>query len=378
MNFSNTVLSALAKLRPPFARSAALLYPYSAAESNVNPGISYLLPFGETVRAAGAGTVLSANAQAVNFFTKNTSLAVSSPFSVVIDHGNGIVTGVSGLEVANVALGQQVNRGDLLGTTSTGEIFFSASVSGKRLNPMSINPHFSLQNGNEVTGQTGMVRFSPDTLLRDLSQGVTALFFSGIRYFVGASLSPFLLNIDFNGNGTKIGPAVAGFGPTDYWNVYAPVTFLATPNSGCYITGAESVTFNLPQVLPLLDYKSNTSPVVFERLAPILSAAGSNASFDPMLATYMGDGEAIPTFNLRNIPPGQYTLYLYTNQAGGTLFYIWLNGVYVGAPAFVQPAGHTVFDSSNTLSYTFTVTSSLQVLSIGFEGYISGLQLLNT
>jgi hypothetical protein len=386
MNLSTPTLNALAKLRPPFARSATFLYPFTN-EGLVNPGITVQMPAGEPVVAAGAGTVVDVYRQLPIYQVSDNTLLKAVVYYVVIAHGGLVFTTVAGLSGVNVVKGSTVQRGQRIGTMSSDNLFVAAQIDNKAINPLTLNKHWAIQNSAFVVGQGNKIRFAPDQLLRDLSNGIVVFLHNGIKYFKQAvAPTPFLVNIAFNGDGTKTGSAATGITADDYWNDYLPEDFQALVDSACYYPylgsfGIQAYDFTAQPVLHLSDYAGNRNQVLLERVAPMLSAANSGLSWDAMLARWIG-GYLGPVpyeniFRLRNVPPGTYTLYLYANA--GTLgsastFYVSINSGTptvltnnpVLTPAFIEHYNYVKID------VTLARNDALTIKTIG---YLSGLQL---
>lgn len=232
MNLSSESLGILSKLRPPFSRSATLLFLFTG-EDRVNPGITVEMAASEPAVAPGDGTVTKIYTAVPFWQTSDEVLRRTTVYHVQIDHGGHVTTLVGGMSSVDIIPGQTVSRGDKLGDLFTNQLFFSAACAGKAINPVMIGQHWLPQNGNVVTGQSGKIRFAPDRQARDLSAGVTASWASGVQYFEQPAPAPFLINIDFNGTGSKTGLAATGISSTDYWNVYTPVSFTGTISTAC-------------------------------------------------------------------------------------------------------------------------------------------------
>jgi len=390
MSFSTDSLNVLAKLRPPFARSALLLYPFTP-EGRVNSGITVETMQGEPAVAPGSGVVKKVFSQMPQWQTNSAELRRTVVSHVQIDHGGTVSTVVGGLSTVNVRSGQNIYRGDLLGSLFTNQCFLSASVGVKPINPLTANKHWLPQNGSVVVGQGGKIRYAPDRLFRELSHGVSVVLHDGIQYFTSLIVPPrLLINIAFNGDGSKAGLGAVGSGPDDFWNVYTPEDFLAVISSTCsyyYASyyGVETFySFSGTPAQYLNDYTNRRSPVFLDRVAPLFSAASSAASWDDMLKRwvggYLGPVPYENTFRLRNLPAGTYNLYLYANQGAyptATTFYV---GVNYGTPTAQSnsPIVTPVFvEGSNYVKYTLTVPSK-GFITFKAVGYLSGLQLERT
>jgi hypothetical protein len=389
MNISTESLLSLAKLRPPFARSALLVVPYSQ-EGNANPGITVEMVVGEPAIAPGTGIVRRIYGALPRWVFSDNTLATTAVKHIEIEHGNGVTTVVGGLSTVDVILGQTVYRGDRLGTLLTNQLFISVILGKKTLNPVMLNKHWFPQNGNVVSGQGGRIRFAPDRLARDLSHGVSAVLHSGIVYFKQLlTPTPFLINIAFNGDGSKTGLAATGYDTTDYWNVYTPSDFYATIAYSCYYSygysyGTSFYDFSDAPVLCLRTYQNESSPVLLERVAPLFSAAGTAASWDNMLKRwiggYLGPVPYENTFRLRNLPAGNFNLFLYANQGAfpmASTFYVSVNA---GLPTSQtnNPIVTPVFvEGSNYVKYALVIPAN-GYITIKAVGYLSGLQLQRT
>jgi len=388
MNYSADTLSILARLRPPFSRSATMLFPYTR-EGEVNSGITVETVSGEPAVAPGTGQVKAVYTQLPTFQTTDTDLPRTTVWHILIEHGGRVTTLIGGFTSVFVVPGQTVYRGDTLGTLFTNQLFFSASVGGKTINPLAINPRWILQNGNVVVGQGGKLRFAPDKIGRDLSNGLGAVL-NGWRYFYGLLRpTPLLVNVAFNGDDSKTGYGAAGFSSSDYWNAYVPEDFFATISNACYYYSATPdgfhtnfVAFGSEAAMYLRGYDNQLSPVILERIAPMFSAAGSAFSWDDMLKNWIG-GYVGPIpyeniFRLRNLPAGDYELYLYADQGtfpNASTFYV---SVGAGLPSTQanNPLGATSFiQGQNYVLYTLTLPAQ-SYITFKTVGYLSGLQLL--
>jgi len=399
MNISTATLITLAKLRPPFARSALILFPFTG-EGRLNSGITVEMVVGEPAVAPGTGTVTKIYTEIPRWQTNDATLQTTAVKVVLIDHGNGVSTLVSGLQTVAVIQGQTVYRGDTLGTLLTTQLFMAAELGKKTINPLTLNKHWLPQNGNVVTGQGGMIRFAPDRIVRDLSRGILVTVTGGISYFKQLlTPTPLLINIDFNGNGGKAGLAATGLSDEDYWNVYTPVDFGTIAASNCYYSASvygfwfgygygfaslEFFSFTEAPVLCLQTYANERSPVILERIAPLYSAAGSGASWDDMLETwvggYLGPVPYENTFRIRNLPAGNFDLYLYANEGTfptASTFYVAVNA---GLPTSQSnnPVVTPVFvEGSNYVKFSLVVPAN-GYITFKAVGYLSGLQLQRT
>ena len=400
MNISTESLLILAKLRPPFARSALMLFPCTG-EGRVNAGITVEMVVGEPAVAPGTGTVEKIFTQLPQFQTTDAALRTTAVQHILIDHGNGVKTLVGGLQTVAVLQGQTVYRGDVLGDLLTTQLFFSATLANKTLNPLALNKHWLSQNSNVVPGQGGMIRFAPDRIVRDLSHGIAVVWNNGIKYFKQLlTPTPLLINIDFNGDGSKTGLAATGVADTDYWNVYTPVDFWATVTYACYYYPysyygywfgygygygtLDFYAFNEAPVLCLQNYANQRSPVLLQRIAPLFSAAGSAASWDNMLKTWVGGYLGmIPyenTFRIRNLPAGNYDLFLYANEGTfptASTFYVAVNTGLPTAQSNSPIVTPLFVEGSNYVKFQLVVPAN-GYITFKAVGYLSGLQLQRT
>jgi hypothetical protein len=212
---------------------------------------------------------------------------------------------------------------------------------------------------------------------------VVAAQFARKRFFYASTA--FLINIDFNGNagtdGAKIGPALVGIGSTDYWNSYDPVEFSSTDVTCLTGFGYSygNVYSNQPY-LPLYNYDHKLSVASLQRVPPLLATAGTSTAFDVMLRRYVGGPGVSNTFNLRNVPFGDFILYVYSYYptAAATDVYASANGE---APVHKTLANSGVpatwMESVNYVAFPMTVGASHKV-SLAVYGYLSGLQLIKT
>jgi hypothetical protein len=374
----------LRRLRPPCSRSIGLHFPYSFAQ-RVNPGITVAFPAGENVIACGDGKVIAAQlVQPFWAFSPDSPHATKNSYQVVIDHGSEVRTVVHGMSSVSVQVGQSVTRGDVLGTPLTEEVFMAVLFQGNAYDPQTINRHFKVQNGNIVVGQGGLLRYAPDFAIRDLSDGIISTLVDGWRYFVNddCSMPNVLVNIAFNGNGSKTGLAANGIAATDFWNVYTPVSFdqVVVTTGGGYGYGCVGLEFTNDPVVYLLDYAQVETPIWFERQF-MVSNAGTSSRFDPMLSRWAGGyNSGTPyenTFSLRDVPPGNYVLYLYANEGtppDTSTFYVSVDN---GAPTVKTntPTGTAAFVvDRNYVQYPLTLTAK-STIHIRCYGYIAGLQI---
>lgn len=376
----------LRTLRMPSARNAYVLFPF-AREAFINGGYTLVLASGEKPVSPGSGQVVAVRQAFASWSHSPGDLDSFSPYEVLIDHGEGIVSVVSGFSSVSVSGGQTLERGAPLGVLATSECFFGVSINGKFVNPQQINATFKPLDGNWVTGQGHRLRFAPDRLVRNLSGGIVSVLNAGLRWFTGNSL---LVNVDFNGNGTKTGAAAVG-SPGDFWNVYTPVEFDAVTAPGCYLDsylgGYYGSVFSSDPMVALKSSSGKRSPVLLEKVSPLVPSGGSVTVFDPMLGTFAGgfDMFAVPVvneFRLRGVPPGTYALLVYNygvTPSDASTIYAWINtespDMQVTVPAGVPAA---FVEGADYVRFNDLVLTAGDVLSIRCLGYLSGLQLLRT
>lgn len=98
-----------------------------------HPGVDFGAAYGSSVRAAGAGKVVTASQYGSGFGTH-----------IFIDHGNGYVTAYAHLSGMNVNVGQKVSKGQLIGAVGcsgfcTGShLHFEVRRGGSKINPLSV------------------------------------------------------------------------------------------------------------------------------------------------------------------------------------------------------------------------------------------------
>jgi hypothetical protein len=397
LNISEESQIILSELRPPVARHARLLVPFTT-EGELNYGLTLEVPDAELATSPGTGRVVRIRVGPPDWSTRNPAIASSIVYHVTLDHGYGIVSVIGGLSSVQVTLGQFVDRGQVLGAPMSNQLFVRVEVNGQPLNPIKINPVWKVLNPDVVPRFGGFLRYGPDKLLRTLSQGLNALYYNGLTWFSGANRR-FLLNLDFNGTGDKQGWAATGFTNTDYWNVISTNSLVANPATECsygpfnvygYWFGSgeqfanlQFSTFNNSPVLCLKDYLEKQSPVVLLRLANQAMTAGNSVSWDSMLGTWIGgyDLSGAPEINrfcLVGVPRGNYKLYLYANNGtppNTSTFQVALANSYpqsktlvtTSLPEFVENGNYVVFDLNAPTKTRIYIT---------VFGYLSGLQLI--
>lgn len=376
MAYSAELQKLLDSFRPPFTRSAKLLYPFDTALF-ANVGITVQVPANESAVAIGNGRVVRVVTEAPTYYTTSISTSV---VSVTLDHGYGVISKVSGLASANVRENQNVGRGALLGPVQSNQMSLAIRINGSSVNPVAINPTFKLVNGTEVVGQTGKIRFAPDVNARDTSLGSAATLTGGKRYFSGSNT--IRVNVNVNGeNPVKTGQAYVGVSASDYWNIYDPLDFTSSPTP-CVTASATTygTVYSAQPWLTLKDYQKLASPIRLQRVTPLVSTAGFLDAFDPMLQTYAGGPSVSNTFNFRNVPAGNYVLYVYgyATSAGTTNVYAAANSDTPVLKTLTHGAVLNTFSEyGNFVKYPLTVGGSGKI-SLSTYGYLSGIQLVSS
>ena len=377
---SLTTRLVLRRLRPPCARATVLVYGYSQ-EGNSNAGYTLQFPEAEPAVAAGGGTVSSIQFRLPNWRYTDQGLGQLPLYEVTVDHGSGVRTLVSGLSSVSVRLGESVGRGQVLGNPATTQVHFRIIFNGLPLNPVTVSRHFSVYDSRYVPGQIQTLRFAPDKVARSLTSALVRIY-NGIVYFIGPA-PVYQVNVDFNGaQGAKTGRAVVGVGTSDFWNVYTPVSFIESEYTDCYFDGYFGTIFSAAPDQWLFDYLNRQTTIRLEKVAPLSADAGTQASFDAMLSTYVGgyDFLSVPienTFKLKGIPAGNYELYLYGITKLDLLptdFYVTVNQ---GAPIALSltPTLPSSFVEGDNYVVQNLVLSANDIVTVKAVGYLSGLQL---
>jgi hypothetical protein len=299
--------------------------------------------------------------------------------AVRIDHGLGVKTYVHGV-IPALTLGAKVTRGQLLGHSASGEVFFAIEVAGSMLNPAAVNGFFVPRDGAIFYEQANFIRQAPTTI-RQTATADRMLLYSGQQYILPGEVAAVRFNLNFNGSNDKSGAAVAGV-DADVWQDVAPVFFGITGYSNfCAYT---ATLFSAEQGFFLNDYRGQKTKVYFER-GSLTSNAGTSAFFDPMLSSWIGGYSGMTplenTFTLRNLPGGTYRLYLYAN--GGTTtdpstFYVAVDG---GSPVPQTNAPTLATDwveNENYVRFDSLAVSNHGRIEVRVYGYLSGLQLERT
>jgi len=345
-----------------------VVYPYSALDP-VNHGYTVAIPAGSPVVAAGDGQV-----DMVSIVTASwrNDLGITATTLVRIDHGLGIKTYFHGL-VPSVNFGA-ITRGQLIGYTNYDQSFFGVELNGDLKDPASINPAFTIQDGALNAARQGLVRQAPDIVTRTVTN-VSQRLLTGVRYFFPPVPSAVRFNLDFNGQGTKSGPAVVG-GAADLWLPVAPLAFAPTIVVGACAGGE---TFPAPMGFFLSDYSGTASRVFFQRLN-LVSNSGIALLFDPMLSSWVGGFSGLTAlvngFNIRNLPSGTYDLYVYGADSAGTHttnVYVSVNNGPPTLKSYLGP-GSSFVENTNYVHYTLTVPNK-GLINVVVYGFLAGLQL---
>jgi hypothetical protein len=392
MNSSPTksALEIMATLRPPSAKPLRLVYGYIQGTS-LRYGATLEIESGESVVAPGTGSIVKVSRENCRYLRQGDSLEYVAAYEVTIDHGHRVFTHLKGLSSVTVAADAKVYRGDIIGTPAVPEIFFAVRYGNEWFNPNEINRHFILQD-EHVPAQVGKMRFAPDKLVRNLAGAVTSAVHNSVRYFSGAQgFQPVLLNVDFNGNGLKIGTAALGQSSSDYWNIFAPGAFSWTEGgyAGCYAcgygTGAGVIPkfFNKSPQTWLLDYKQVKSSVWLERILAASAASGALTSWDQMLSTWIGGWSGIVPeenfFAVRGLVAGTYRLCLYADTNGRspatpTTFYVSIDNGTPISKTTSPTAAPLWSENGNYVKFDLTVPAQ-GVVYVKSYGYFDGLQL---
>jgi hypothetical protein len=382
MNISPTpaAISVMARLRPPSSRHLRLVYGFST-EVYTNLGFTFQLESGEAPVSPGSGTISGVVKHYAKFKHTRGLLTGTPTFELTITHGQGIQSTVAGLATLAVQPGDAVGRGDVLGQAATDEVFFAVRYNGEVFSPHELSRHWQLQ-GEYVLGQSGNLRFAPDKLIRDLSGGNESTLFNGVRYF--SSAKPLLVNVDFNGNGTKTGLGATGLSSTDYWNSFVSGAFSWVNNVNvCLAACGQTKVFNRSPQTFLRDSTGTLSAVWLERVAAASSAAGSLSAWDAMLSTWIGGWSgAVPEhnfFSIRGLSEGTYRLFLYASTFGrspatDTTFGA---GVDNDLPDFKNTTATLLtsfVENRNYVKYDLVLPVGSHI-SVEAYGYFDGLQL---
>ncbi len=372
---SSSTRAVLKRLRIPCARSCTLVYGFSR-ESRTNAGYTLELPSGEPAVAPESGTVEKIEARVADW-AYTTNLSGQLVYEVYINHGSDVRTKVSGLDSVAVLPGVTVQRGDVLGIPKTSQVHLRIFLLGQPLDPAVLGAHFALYDGRYVPGQDRTIRFAPDRVPRDPSSGYLVRLYQGLRYFRDLLPGTYLLNVDFNGSGSKAGQAATGVDGLDYWTVYEPSDFTAV---GTYACGYGTL-FSSSPLLWLYDYRASRSAARIEKLIePPSPFYGSAPSWDPMLGTWIGGYSGmIPTetfFNVRGLPVGTFDVYLYAFQGQAT-FMVSVNSGAISTQVITPTATPSFVEGDNYARFTVSIPFG-GILNVKAFGYISGLQIRRT
>jgi hypothetical protein len=364
------------KLRPPALTPVQITRPFQR-EAPSNFGFVLAIAEDANIVAPGDGVVASIRRTRPGW---NSSLVANrNSLCLCLDHGEGIKTYIHGIKNLKM-IPSTVTRGDVLGT-STGEVFFAVEVDRTLINPALVNPFFVPRDGQIYFEQPNFIAQAPITV-RSLISNVRVAVENTLSYFIRPGGGFILFNVDFNGNGSKTGLAATGVSDTDHWNVYDPVDFYITGYTcGYYGVGTGARYFNQALLVPLRTYLNAPSKVFLERVVPLTSFASAGASWDAMLASWVG-GYSGPTpfvnaFNLRGLPRGNYGLYLYAEQGTTPLtsiFQVTVDGS--AQTATLNPTGVSSFVENDNYAYFELNLSARSAVEIVANGYLSGLQIV--
>ncbi len=366
----------LRKLRPPCLNPVRVVYGFSRQEP-LNYGLTLSVDEGTPLIAPGDGVVDVISLIGGKW---RSDLGAVRLTGVRIDHGRGLKTWVHGIGTPTTNYGP-ITRGQQLGLAGSTQVFFGVEHNGVFQDPTHINPSFTIQDGFLNYGKSSKIRQAPD-LVTTIFTDISSIFASGIRYFFPPTPTKVQFNLDFNGQGTKFGPAVAG-SDGDLWQPISPMDFWPIPVSPGYYYGfcAGGFTFQGPQGFFLNDYQGAPTKVYFERIM-LTAASGISPFFDPMLSSwvggYSGMSALVNAFAIRNLPAGVYDVYVYTNggvTADPTTVYFSADD---GTPT-PQTATPTVVadwvQGGNYLHATLTVQSRGKITILTY-GYLAGVQVI--
>ncbi len=397
----NTFLSreaarVLSALRPPSSKPLKLVYGFSATHSSL--GNTLELEVGEEVVSPGTGQVVGLVKRFSQFEHTYGALDGLPTYEVTIDHGQGVMSVIKGLATTSFQIGGFVQRGDPIGSTLTQEFFLGVSYNAEWLNPQTINRNFRTY-GEYVPAQTGKLRQAIDRLIRNLSGNVISVLYNRLRYYIDqiTGFKPLLVNVDFNGDGTKVGLAALGLTATDYWNVFGMAAFSWTAGdyySCCYYgygygysygygCGAPLKVFNISPQTRLYDYRHKLSPVWLERVAPASGIGGTQANWDELISNWIGGWSgSLPDenfFSIRGLVAGTYRVACYADvsyRAPATVstFYASVNS---GTPTSKSTAITAVTyweENANYVTFDLTIPAG-GVINLKAYGYFDGLQI---
>jgi len=361
-------------MRPPYAGNAKIVYGFRRSVPK-NFGYTLEIPVGGNVIAPADGSVELIQPSSVGW--RYTSPALKGGAILIrINHGYGVKTYIHGVANPSVGYGQ-VTRGQVLGTSAYGEVFFAVEVFGSMTNPSRVNSFFAPRSGNLYAGQSATIRQAPNVGTWFVS-ALSQVWYNGLRYFT--TPQPFFVNVDFNGGGSKAGLAAVGYAETDYWNVLVP---LAGPfGYASYTTdcGPTAYTWTAEPSVPLLDYRGKPSKVSLRRVIED-NFYGSSAEFDPMLSTYYGGWSGSTPrqqwYDIRGLAPGSYDIYVYANQKSGSYTSIISMAVAGSLPTTKVPLSTTQaawIEDYNYVKFTKTLGVG-DYLTFEVLGYIGGLQI---
>jgi hypothetical protein len=157
------------------------------------------------------------------------------------------------------------------------------------------------------------------------------------------------------------------------------VAFTRTEEPTCSYYVASGSILSGAALMNLLNYRSESVPVVLERVAPLQSDAGDDAAqWDDLLRSWVGGYTGpVPvenTFRLHGMGAGEFDLYLYSNE-GDTTFYASVNDATPVAKPNIPTASPAWLEDENYVRYRFSVAAA-DYIYFKAIGYLSGLQLV--
>jgi murein DD-endopeptidase MepM/ murein hydrolase activator NlpD len=363
----------LKALRIPCARTCTLVYGFSR-EAQTNIGYTLEMPDGEPAVACGTGTVIAIRERFADW-AYSSALSNVLIKEVLIEHGDGVRTLISGLASVSVVDGDSVERGAEIGYGATSQVHFRILLFEQAIDPAVLGAPFAMYDGRYVPGQDRKIRFAPDKVQRDPSEGYLVRLYNGIRYFKALISSNFLVSVDCNGSGTKVGPGQVTVNSSDYWNVYSPAQFYAV---GTYACGYGTL-FSSDPVLWLYGYDGERTSAWIEKIVePLAPFYGSTSAWDTMLGTWLGGYSGINPvetfFNVRGLPMGTLDVYLYGFVAS-TTFMVSVNSGSI-ATQVLNPNGTAGYAEGRNY-VKFTVSMPFRgILNVKAFGYFSGMQII--
>lgn len=366
----------LRRLRPPYTQAVRVAYGFSRT-APTNYGLTFSIGAGQPLVAPGDGTVDLITSLGAKW---RNDLGLVRSLAVRIDHGCGIKTYVHGLSQVAVPYGP-ITRGSLLGQAAQNQVFFGVEYNGVLMDPTHINQHFGMMDGDLGYQKERKLRQAPDLITTAVSL-IESTLWQGIRYFIPPTPIPVRFDLDFNGQGNKIGAAVVG-APDDVWNKIPAIDFAPMSNGygyyAYYCYGG--VTFPNAQGFFLNDFSGQATKVWFER-GVLTADAGQTLFFDPMLSSWVGGYTGITprlnSFTLRNLPAGTYDLYLYANGGAtvdSTTFYCSVNYAAPAVKTATPTSTAAWVEDANYVQFGSLTVPLKGNITVAAYGYLAGLQL---